>query len=249
MTGLLAQSLPASAPAATFESFGASHLAAVGASAAAAVVLPIWSRRAGSEGLTRAIAWTIAIVLVGNELVYYAHGLATLPLAELARERLPVHVCGAAVYLTAWALCRRGRIAYEVAYFWGLGGTTQAILTPNVVEGFPSYEYFRFFANHGAIVIGVLFATFALNLRPGRGSLLRVFVASNLFLAFAAGVNGLLGANYMFLCEPPVGASPMFFLPWPWYVLFLYGVGIALILLLYLPFYLADRRRDARIAA
>jgi hypothetical integral membrane protein (TIGR02206 family) len=239
----LGQSLPAGDAARAFESFGLSHFAAMAVIAALAVGLPAWARRAASQRLTRALAWSIAAVLVLNELVYYAHGLATMSLLDFARERLPVHVCDVAVYLIAWALCRGGRRIYELAYYWGLGGTTQAILTPNIVEASPSYEYFRFFVNHGGIVIGVLFATLALRLRPSRASVLRVIVISNLYLLFAAAVNGALGANYMFLCKPPVGASPFFFLPWPWYIVFLELVGIAMVLLLYLPFFLRDRLR------
>jgi len=49
------------------------------------------------------------------------------------------------VYLTAWALITRSPRVYEVVYFWGLGGTIQALLTPDLLQGFPSAAFVSFF--------------------------------------------------------------------------------------------------------
>jgi len=219
-----------------FETFGPAHLAAVAATAALALGLSFLARRIDSPRLTRALAVAIAAVLVANELVHYAHGLASVSTQEFLRDKLPIHICGVGLYLTAWMLCRGGRYAFELAYYWGLGGALQAVLTPNIVVGFPSYRYFHFFINHGGIVVGVVFAALALRMRPGRGSVVRVFVITNLYMLVVAGLNVLIGSNYMFLCEPPLGDSPFFFLPWPWYILFLEAFALAMLVVLYLPF-------------
>ena len=238
----LASAAPEAASA--FRTFGAPHVAALAVAAAAALGLAAWARKARSRKLTRAIACVVAAVLIANELAHYAYGLATVSTYEFVRDKLPLHVCGVAVYLTAWVLVRgRGRHAFEVAYYWGLGGTLQALLTPNLHVDFPHYRFFQFFITHGGIVVGVAFATLALRMRPGRGSVLRVVVISNVYMLLVAGVNVLIGSNYMFLCEPPMGASPFFFLPWPWYIGVLELAALAFVLLLYLPFYLADRAR------
>jgi len=60
-------------------------------------------------------------------------------------------------------------------------------------------------------------------------------------LVDGAVADAALGANYMFLCAPPRGASPFFFLPWPWYIPALEAVGVAVTLLLFLPFAIARR--------
>lgn len=231
------------AAAETFQTFGPPHLVAMALAAAACVTLPVLVRKAGSAGLARAVCRAIALVLVGNELIHLGYGLLTLPLAEFAREFLPVHVCDAAVFVAAWMLWTRNQQAYEIAYFWGLAGTLQAILTPDLAEPFPTYWFFRYFLAHGGIVIAALLATWGLRMRPRRGAVLRIFVLSNLYMGAVALIDWLLGANYMFLREPPAGKSPFFFLPWPWYIPFLEAVGLALVVLLYLPFVLADRLR------
>ena len=226
-----------------FETFGPAHVAAMAATAALAAGLPAWARKARSEKLTRSIGRLLTLILVANELAYYVHGLATVSPGDFVRDRLPLHVCDVAVYLIAWVLWRGGRRIFEVAYYWGLGGTLQAVLTPNILAGFPSYEFFRFFINHGGIVVAVLYAALALHMRPGRGSVFRLLVITNVYMLFVAAVNGLVGSNYMFLCKPPAGASPFFFLPWPWYIAFLEVAAVALMLLLYLPFPLTARLR------
>ena len=227
----------------TFQTFGPPHWVAMALTVAVSVALPVWARKARSETLTRGIALGIAVVLVVNELVYYAYGLAVSSIGDFLRFYLPIHVCGAAVFLTAWVLWRRSQFAYDVAYFWGLAGTFQAVLTPDLTKGFPAYRFFEFFINHGAIVVGVLYATWALRMRPSRGAWWRTFAITNLYMVFVAGADWLLGANYMFLRERPVGESPFFFLPWPWYILFMEPVGLGLIVLLVLPFTLTDALR------
>ena len=227
----------------SFETFGPSHVAVIALTVIVGAALPVWARMAKSQKTARGICWAVAMGLLVNEFVYYGQGLATRTMIDFARNCLPIHVCGAAIYLTAWALLKRGQRVYEIAYFWGLGGTVQALLTPNIVDDFPAYWFVQYFITHGGIVAGVLFATFGLKMRPRRGAVLRAFVITNLYTGFVAGVDWLLGANYMFLCSPPVGKSPFFFLPWPWYILFLEAVGLGFLLLLYLPFVLSDRLR------
>ena len=150
------------------------------------------------------------------------------------------------MYLLVLALLTRNQLAYEIAFFWGLGGTLQAVLTPNLPVGFPSYRFVQFFVTHSGIVVGVLFATWSLRRKPRRGSVLRVFIISNLFMVAIAGANVLLGANYMFLCGPPDAPTFLFFAGWPWYIVFLEFVAIALFVLLYLPFPLCERLRRRR---
>ncbi|MGB2821235.1 MAG: TIGR02206 family membrane protein [Phycisphaerae bacterium] len=233
----------------SFVTFGPAHLAAMAVTVVLAAALPAWARRAGESKAVRGVGVALGLILVTNELVYYAHGLATVSLGDFVRDKLPLHVCDVAVYLIAWTLWKRNGRLFEVAYFWGLGGTLQAVLTPNILEGFPSYEFIRFFINHCGIVVAVLYAVLALRMRPRKGCVLRLIVITNLYMLFVAGVNRLVGSNYMFLCKPPAGQSPFFFLPWPWYIVFIELVGVAFVVLLYLPFAVGDRIRRRKAAA
>ena len=56
------------------------------------------------------------------------------------------------------------RILYTCAFFWGLGGATMAILTPDI--SYHDLDYIYFMIGHGMIVVGIMYATIALGNRP-----------------------------------------------------------------------------------
>jgi len=231
--------------AAQFETFASPHLAAMAVIVSAAAALPLVVRVTRSPRLDRIVRWTIALALLANELAYYAYGLATQPADDFLRQKLPLHLCGAAVYLTTWTLIRPGQIVYELTYFWGIGGTIQAIVTPNLQVPVASYWFFQYFLCHGLIVVGAVYATFAMGWRPRRGAVLRMMILSNLYMGAIAVFDWAMGANYMFLCHPPAGDTPFFFLPWPWYILFLEAVALVTGVVLYAPWYSVDRMRNS----
>ena len=219
-----------------FEPFGRPHLTVMVLTVVVPLVLAAVAAKSRSPRPTRAICWILAAMLVGNELVYYAAGVRHAGWGGFVKEYLPLHICGAALYLAAVALVTRNRLAFELAYFWGLAGTLQAVITPDLNEPCPQYWFFQYFIRHSGIVVSVLFAVSALKLRPRRGAVLRVFWLSNAFLVVVAVCDWLLGANYMYLREAPDVGNPLLFLPWPWYILFLEGVALVLFALLALPF-------------
>jgi len=157
---------------------------------------------------------------------------------------LPLHLCGIAVYLTAWTLVVRGPRVYEVAYFWGLAGATQALLTPDLSHGFPHPAFLLFFLGHGAIVVGIVYATLVFGLRPYPDSIPRVAAITLGYAAAIFAVNLWLGTNFLYLMAKPSQPSLLDWLgPWPWYLVPLVAVGLAFMLLWYLPFFVLDLRK------
>ena len=220
-----------------FETFGASHLTATGMTLAVPAVLSVIARRATSGTVAAAIGYLLAGVLLVNEVSHWAYRLAEVGPARFAQNHLPLHVCGLAVLLTSGTLLFRNQRAYEVAFFWGLVGSLNAVITPALEADFPQYRFFQYFIAHSGIVAGVLFATWGLGMRPTLGGLFRAFLYLHLLAAVAALFNQLLGSNYMYLSEPPRGtASPFLFAPWPWYIAILDALALALFFAVLSPF-------------
>ena len=219
-----------------FELLGLSHIAAMGVTLAVPILLTIAVKRLNSARATQAVCGAFAGVLLLNELLPWSHGVAMVGAYEFARWYLPLHVCSITVFAVAAALIFRCQTAYEIAYFWGLAGATNAVITPPLAADYPAYRFFQYFIAHGGIVAGALFATWGLGMRPTSKSVIRVFVLLNLLAIVAFGVNGALGSNYMFLSRPPVTQSPFFFAPWPWYIPILDGVALVLFYVLLIPF-------------
>jgi hypothetical integral membrane protein (TIGR02206 family) len=222
----------------TFQLFGSVHLTTLALIVAIALVLPLLVRRRWPDS-ARTVGLGLAVLLVAQEgaqitLVLLTQGVTV--------ALLPLHLCTLTVYLTALMLLTRAQRLYEVVYFWGLGGTTQALLTPELMRGFPAPEYLLFFIGHGLVIVGVLYGALVYRLRPHPMSIVRVGAITLALAAVIVVVNLWLGTNFMYLMAKPERASLMDWLgPWPWYWLPLIGIGLLTFLILYLPFYIRDR--------
>lgn len=229
-------STSAEATAGHFVLFGALHLAILFGTAALPLALALLVRRRERPALGTGIAVALAAILALDRVL--ALGWAW-HLGRFDRwvEALPMHLCDWATFVVIFALLTDGQRAYETAYFWGLAGTLQAVLTPDTREVFPSVLFLSFFVSHCGIIVGVLFLTWGLGRRPGPGSVWRALGWSQVYLLCAGTTNWLLGTNFGYLARKPANPSLLdFFAPWPWYVLELEGLALLLYGLLYAPF-------------
>jgi hypothetical integral membrane protein (TIGR02206 family) len=98
-------------------------------------------------------------------------------------------------------------------------------------------------------VTSVLYLTFALRMRPVKGSILRVAQWTIGYVAVAGAADWLLGTNYGFLRAKPQAATLFDAMaPWPWYIAESFVIAIAAMLVLYAPFWLADRLKRTELA-
>jgi hypothetical integral membrane protein (TIGR02206 family) len=156
---------------------------------------------------------------------------------------LPLELCHWVLIATVVALFTHNRLASEIAYFWGLGGTLQAIATPDLLHGFPSWDFIFFFWGHGATVVGILFLIAAGKFRPSPRSIIRVFLALNLYAALAGTIDFFTGWNYGYLRHKPETSSLLDYLgPWPWYLLSLEAFALAIFIILILPWRLSPKQ-------
>ena len=222
--------------------FDLPHTGALVATVVVAAALVWLARRPALEARPRRVAIPLALVILTNELAWHGYQVST-GTWDLASS-LPLHLCDAAIFVSVAALLTQRQMPFELAYFWGLGGSVQALLTPGITDVFPTYEFFRYFVSHSGIVVAVAYLVFARRMRPGPRSVRRTIGISLIYMVVVGGIDQLLTANYMFLCRKPDTPSLMDYLgPWPWYVASLVGVGAAFVGLLYLPYYLLDRWR------
>lgn len=201
-----------------FALFGTAHLWTIAVIVAVSIALPLWVRRSWSQAGTRRLEVGLAIFVVVQELakVWLWVGVAGRPIKEF----LPLHLCSVAVFLTAALLVWRNFRTYELVYFWGLGGTLQAILTPDLDRGFPSPLYLAYFVGHGVIIVGALYATLVFRFRPQWRSVPRVWLTTAVYsYLFVMPLNLVLDTNYLYLRAKPAGATLFDYLgPWPWYL-------------------------------
>jgi len=126
---------------------------------------------------------------------------------------------------------------FEIIYFWGLGGATQALLTPDIsTYGFPHFRFFQVFLSHGLIIATVIYFIFVENKKVRKGSLKRILLTTNIYAAFVFIVNMIFKTNYLFIGHKPETPSLIDILgPWPFYIIWLEMLMLIVFSLLYIP--------------
>jgi len=225
---------------AAFQFLGSAHLAALGT----LVLLNLFLLRfkCSSDGTKSMIRWVLALILWINEFAWqywnYSVGKWTL------QTMLPLHLCSILVWIGAWMLITKSYKIYEFMYLMGIAGALQALATPDLgIYGYPHFRFFQTFLSHGLIVTSAVYMTVVEGFRPTWKSLLRVFIWVNIYAGIVYYINTLIGSNYLWINDKPATPSLLDLLPeWPIYIVYMELLGIACMLLLYLPFAVKDLR-------
>src|SRR5216110_2519816 len=231
-----------------FKPFGIAHLAVIFLTIALPFVLAFSVHRTKSRILERSLAFSISTLLLINYLAYLIvardFGVTTW------QRTLPLQLCDWAMFGIIVARWTGNRRWLEVAYFWGIGGTLQAIITPNLRYGFPDLRFISFFVAHSGIIIGIVFLMLIYGFRPRATGVLRTFAWTEMYFVVAFTTDLLTGENYGFLLHKPEAASLLNFLSdsRPLYLLEFHGLAFLFFCVLYAPFAIVDLARKPRSA-
>ncbi len=225
-----------------FQLFGIAHLAALGVVILAIVLLVIFGKRA-NEKTRKTIRYTMAAILVVDEIGWHVWNAANG--TWNIQTMLPLHLCSVFVFLSAYMLVVRNYTIYEFAYFLGIAGASQALLTPDAgIYGFPHYRFFQIMLSHGCIIAAAIYMTLVEGYRPTWNSLKKVLIGGNIYMVAVFFLNLAIGSNYLFIARKPGTASLIDLMPaWPWYILIIELLAVGVSLLLYMPFAIGDTRR------
>jgi hypothetical integral membrane protein (TIGR02206 family) len=225
----------------TFVWFGTAHIAAIALSFCAPIVLAAFARV--SPRLAVAIRFILAGELIATWILWYwlivARGWVS------AHTLLPMDLCSWAAIAAIVTLIRPNQRGFELAYFWALTGTLQALITPELFYDFPDLRFIVFFAFHGGAIASALFLVLGTRMRPYIASIPRVLAASLVYLLVALATNRLFDTNFGYLSAKPAKPSLLDLMgPWPVYIVEVAGLAVVLVLILYSPFYIADLMKD-----
>lgn len=221
--------------------FNAPHLAMLGFIAALALSL-LYFRRVWDEDAKRRVRYGFAIWFFVWESSWHLWNIYWGKWN--IQTMLPLHLCSVFVWTSIFMMLTKNTTIYELVYFLGIGGATQALLTPDAgIYGFPHFRAFQTFASHGGIVLAALYMTLVEGFRPTWQSFKRVFLWTNIYMVFVFFLNLLIGSNYLFIAyKPPFPTLLDMLAPWPWYILELELIALAICFALYIPFMVKDMR-------
>ncbi|HME88883.1 MAG TPA: TIGR02206 family membrane protein [Chthoniobacterales bacterium] len=230
-------------PAPEFHPWSPSHVTVIFLTVFLPFVLALVVHRTKSRVFERSICLAISALLLIN---YAAYLIVARQFGVAGWQKmLPMQLCDWAMIVIIGALWTGSRRWLEIAYFWGIGGTLQAILTPNLRFGFPDLRFISFFVAHSGIIIGIVFLMLVYGFRPRAIGVLRTFAWTEFYFVVAFTTDLLTGENYGFLLHKPEAASLLSFLSdsRPLYLLEFHGLAFLFFAMLYAPFAIVDLAR------
>lgn len=187
----------------------------------------------------------LALVLLADELGWWAYLLSRGRSAFDFADALPLQLCDVTVLAAAAALWLRRPMLVELTYFWALAGSVQALLTPDLPQPFPSFLFFQYYVAHGGAVVAALVLVAGLRLSPRPRAWIRVGAITMGYAALVGLVDALTGADYMYLRSKPPSPTALDLLgAWPWYLAPAALIGAVLLFILDLPFRLRGRSNN-----
>jgi hypothetical integral membrane protein (TIGR02206 family) len=182
--------------------------------------------------------WFVSLTVATFHLYFISLGTYNI------QTDLPLYLCSFIALLIPIFTYYRNYWMYEILLFWIIAGTLQGVITPDIAEGFPAFDYFRYWVVHLGLLIIVFYATFVFGMRPTFKSVFKSILALQLYVAMMVIINALLNANYFYLNEKPQSATLLdYFGEWPYYIMVTQIILIPYFLLIYLPFYFTKKKK------
>ena len=213
----------------TFDLFGNDHILSIILIIIFYVLFLCFNEKIGiknkSEIFPIVLSFIILSLDISEDIIRYITGYYSI------EKDLPLQLCAIGIYVAVVALLKKNQIAFELIFYWGLVGASQAILTPDS----DLFELKIFFiysqAYHSALIFAVLWLVIKCNMRMQIEYIPRVVLITNLVVVVISVINYLLDSNYMFLRVKPNSVSPFLIGDWPVYIIMVQFFSIVIVFL------------------
>ena len=240
---------------AVFQRFGIPHLTVLGTTALLTLLIILTRHKLKNEDKA-ALRELMAQILIINEIIsylwlYFYQGLEPMQItSEFSLTIIPINLISLLAWISAFMLLKKSGKLYEIVYFIGLIPALYALVMPSASPyGFPHYRVFYALITPAIIFLSAIYMTVAEEeVEIKLMSVLRALITANIIMAIVYGINAYLGTNFLnLLTKPKTSLLP---LPdAPLHILYYEGIGIAISLILYIPFLIQDRLRRRNLRA
>ncbi len=231
-----------SAEPAAFHPFAAAHwVVLVCAALLASLLVAVGRRCRSAAGRSRFEGW---LGWTGVAVWLSVTGWWAMPGRFGLGWSLPLHMCDLVGLIAPLAFLLGRRWLRALTYFWGLGLSTQAFLTPTVRAGPGSPEFWVFWTSHATILVLALCDLAVRGFRPTWRDYGTAVIAAAVYVLAILPINVLFGFNYGYLGDVKPSTATLLDLmgPWPQRVLVMAAIGALLMALMELPWQLAGGR-------
>lgn len=182
------------------------------------------------------IARAVASIMIAQQIILYGWYISSGNFSW--GESLPLYLCRITTILSIVMLLNEEYGMFEVVYFWGLGGASQALMTPDTGGFyFPHAMYFQFFMAHGGIIASVFIMMILYGYKPTFESFKKASKHMMIYLGATYLFNFIVDGNYCYLrYKPQVSSALDFFPKYPLYIPIVTMIMLGVFYVLYLPF-------------
>ena len=147
------------------------------------------------------------------------------------KKDLPLQLCSIGIYVAAYALLTMRQTAFELIFYWGFVGATNAILTPD--GDLFELRIFFFYSQgyHAALIFAVFWMMVKYDMRMEYKSIFQVVLYTNVIVGMITLINFILDSNHMLLRVIPNSISPFLMGQWPTYIIMVQVFSVGLVAL------------------
>jgi len=160
-----------------------------------------------------------------------------LPARFTFYDSFPFHVCDILGLIVSLTFIFGHRILRSQLYYWGVGLSHQAIITPTLIEGPTTFIFWLFWLVHFFIIGGALYSLIIDGFRPNWKDYTNTLKIGVVYISLMLILNILLETNYAYVGNStPNNKSVIDILgPWPWRIIPMVLIGTAWMALLTVP--------------
>ena len=203
----------------TFEVFSLDHIVSIIVILFLFIIFLGYNDKIGIEDDSKTFLIVLSVLMIfldlSEDLVRSLTGYYSIT------KDLPLQLCSIGVYLAA----------FNLIFYWGFVGATNAILTPD--GDLFELRIFFFYSQgyHAALIFAVLWMMIKYDMRMDYRSILQVVIYTNIIVGLITIVNYILDSNYMFLRVMPNSISPFLMGEWPIYIIMVQVFSVVLVVL------------------
>lgn len=157
---------------------------------------------------------------------------------------LPLQLCSISTFLTLYLFIKGNNKVFHLLYFIGFIPPILAMLSPDLAHQFPHFRFLRYFLQHSAITLSVLYFILFEGYRVPRNAILHSYVMINIIAVPIFLLNKIIGTNFFFLSGPTLEAETVltFFGSGIMYYIYLEIVAILVIIISFIPMAILSKK-------
>ena len=228
-----------------WQAYGPEHLAWLGAMFVIGFFACRYFKKQSPEKQTRLLKY-FAVYLLFQEIlkdfIYWEIG-------SLGLRHLPLHMCGISIFFCLWYAFKGGEVCEAYIYGMNMPGALSALLFPNWTNlPLIHFSSWNSFTIHAMLILFTMLNLTSGRLVPKMRTLPKLILALFAMAIPIYFLNKVWDTNFMFLNTPSEGSPliPLYSLFGEGYVIAFAVMVISILALLFLPWEILRRRKEAK---